>query len=236
MSPLVSCVCPTFGKVKHLNEAVESFHRQTYENKELIIFNNYPKVDIVYDHPQVKVINYKEDIVSIGACRNKANEYALGDYICTWDDDDISLSNRLECVQLLTHSADIGIVHGAFYSEANVIIKAVPIFLSSLMVRADYISLNPYAEVDSDDQYMYNNLKRHNVLAELITSRGEYEYIYRWDTDTHHVSGVTESPKDSRARLLAWGDSLGLPNTIPLQPYWERDYQLDVDNFVKLKE
>lgn len=241
MNPLISCVCPTFGKTKHLNEAVESFHKQEYDNKELIIFSNYPKMDVVYDHPQVKVINYKEDIVSIGACRNEANKYATGDYICTWDDDDISLPNRLK-TQLhgLLYYANRGgtkfggaSIINAYYSENNVILKVIEKFMSSSLIQTEYAMNNPYPQVDNDDQYMYYKMQREGSMVYINSI--EPQYIYRWNTGTYHVSGNASSPREVRDAMTAYTDRQGLPSIFHITPYWERDYQKDVQEFVNMK-
>lgn len=238
MLPLISCVCPTFGKTKHLNEAVESFHRQAYPNKELIIFNNYPSMDIVYDHPEVRVINYKKDIYSIGACRNEGNKYARGEYICTWDDDDISLPHRLEVqLQGLLYYANRGgtefgaaSIINAWYSEANVIVKHIEKFMSSSLIQTQYVLKNTYPPVDSDDQYMYYKMIHEGNMVYINSP--EPQYIYRWATDTYHVSGKDLLPKEQRANMMMWADASGLPSTFPLTPYWERDYEQDVRDFV----
>lgn len=239
MLPLISCVCPTFGKTKHLNEAVESFHRQTYPNKELIIFNNYPSMDIVYDHPDVRVTNYKEDIYSIGACRNEGNKYAKGEYVCTWDDDDISLPKRLSeqynnLRVIQKNFSDrfplmCGTTVGAMYSESNVILKSMKHFMSSTLISRQYLIDNPYPLVDNDDQYMWYKMVGEGSCISL-----NYVdlYIYRWATDTYHVSGKDLLPKEQRANMMMWADASGLPNTFTITPYWERDYEQDVRDFV----
>lgn len=238
MLPLISCVCPTFGKTKHLEEAVESFHRQTYSNKELVIFNNYPRMDIVYDHPDVTVVNYREDIYSIGACRNEGNKYAKGEYICTWDDDDISLPNRLKGqLEGLLYYANRGgtkfagaSITNAWYSEGNVILKKIEKFMSSSLISTTYWEDNQYPMVDDDDQWMYYKMLHEGKMV-YINSQ-EPQYIYRWGTGTYHVSGLTLSPKDQRTNMMMWADIAGLPDTLTLHPYWERDYEQDVKDFI----
>lgn len=229
--PLVSCVCPTFGKVKHLNEAVQSFLIQTYPNKELIIFNNYDAIDIVFDHPQVKVINYKGTITGNTAeCRNLGNQYASGEYIMTWDDDDIYLKDRISI--MVNNTKTVGCIAGAYYSEGNEIIKVQIKFLSNSLIKRDYLLANPYKDGDADDQYMYNKLSSTKELSYLVHIFNEQQYIYRWATDTYHISGaVGMTLEENRNKMIKWANSLGLPSTLHLTPYWERDYQLDVDNF-----
>lgn len=243
--PLVSCVCPTFGKVKHLNEAVYSFLIQTYTNKELIIFNNYAEVDIVFDHPQVKIINYKGIITGNTAeCRNLGNQYASGEYIMTWDDDDIYLKDRIRWmteVFLVDRKAGgcnipqaginlVGTIGGAYYSEGNVILKKTDTFLSNTLINKEFLLKNPYKNGDADDQYMRGKMNEginRSILSDTLT-----QYIYRWATDTYHISGaVGLTLEENRNKMIKWANSLGLPPIVHLSPYWERDYQLDVDNF-----
>ena len=60
--PLISCLCPTFGRCgtpwQHLlEEAVEAFLRQTDVHSELVILNDHPAQEVVFDHPRVRVVN-----------------------------------------------------------------------------------------------------------------------------------------------------------------------------------
>lgn len=240
--PLISCVCPTIGKTKHLEEAVYSFLIQTYPSKELIIFNNYPKIDIVFEHPQVRVVNYKGDIVSIGHCRNQANTYARGEWICTWDDDDISLANRVNTLfrrQEIWNIGDYigergaayaqGVFGGAFYSEANKILKWDNFFASNSLIKRQYLIDNPYIYSDGEDHPKYQEMFNKGMSQ---TCNGR-DYIYRWQTNTYHVSGHADTVENNRQRILNWADNLKLPDTFTLNPYWERDYQKDVDLFMQ---
>lgn len=232
--PLVSCVCPTFGKVKHLEEAVYSFLIQSYPNKELIIFNNYDAVDIVFDHPEVTVINYKGKITDNTAeCRNLGNQFARGKYIMTWDDDDIYLKHRIKLsVKALSKSDKVGYISGAFYSEEDELLKGIDIFLSNSLIEREYLLANPYKEGDGDDQYMYNRLLKEDKLL-IDKADTSIQYIYRWNTNTYHISGaVGMTLEENRNKMIKWANSLNLPTTLPLSPYWARDYQLDVDNFI----
>lgn len=232
--PLISCVCPTVGKTKHLEEAVQSFLMQTYPNKEMIIFNNYPRMDIAFEHPNVKVINYKGEINGIGDARNKGNEFTTGRYVCTWDDDDISLSDRLVNLyaNLISweHPRVVGVIGGALYSEGNIIKKCDTIFASNSLISKEFLDTTPYDSVDDDDHKMLAKLSKYNQGRFYV---GEPTYIYRWATNTYHVSGFTTNVHNSRQRLLNWADSIGLPSQYQLTPYWERDYQKDADLFME---
>jgi glycosyltransferase involved in cell wall biosynthesis len=96
---LVSCLLPTYGRIPRftylIEEAVESFLRQTYQDKELIICNDTPGQHLIFHHPQVRVINASHRFHTLGEKLHFMLEKAKGDYICRWDDDDISLPWRL---------------------------------------------------------------------------------------------------------------------------------------------
>jgi glycosyltransferase involved in cell wall biosynthesis len=98
--PFISCKCITYGRVATLEESVQSFLKQDYpaDKCELIIVNDYPLQTLIFDHPQVKVVNLVKTFETIGEKENFATELCQGDIICQWDDDDVALSNHLNNV------------------------------------------------------------------------------------------------------------------------------------------
>ena len=97
MTPnLVSCYCPTYGRVHCLEEAVECFLRQDYKGpKELVILNDYSEQQLFFDHPEVKVYNLPYRIKPLGAKFNATVALCSGDVLMCWEDDDIYLPNRI---------------------------------------------------------------------------------------------------------------------------------------------
>jgi hypothetical protein len=94
--PPLSCICPTYGRVAQLEEAIESFLRQDYPGpKELIILNDYERQTLIFDHPEVRVINGPTRFHSVGEKYKAAAALAAHDLIVVWHDDDIYLSHRL---------------------------------------------------------------------------------------------------------------------------------------------
>ena len=59
-----------------IEEAVESFLRQDYLRKELVILNDTPGQVIEFDHPRVKIINWPERYPTLGEKRNAAATFA----------------------------------------------------------------------------------------------------------------------------------------------------------------
>jgi hypothetical protein len=97
--PLVSCICPTYARppeYQHLlEEAIESFLRQAYPNKELTVLDDCPEQELVCDAPGVRVINMPERFTTLGDKYNAAVALSRGELIAPWEVDDISLPWRL---------------------------------------------------------------------------------------------------------------------------------------------
>jgi chondroitin 4-sulfotransferase 11 len=91
----VSCVCLYNGYPERLEEAIYSFLQQDHRGpKELIIVNDNPAQTLVFDHPEVRIINLPQAVyyrrkwnMAVAACR-----HAL---IFAWSPDDISLPHRI---------------------------------------------------------------------------------------------------------------------------------------------
>jgi len=87
---------PTYNRRAFVPNAIEYFLRQDYKNKELIILDDGADVvqDLVPNLPNIRYFNLGQKI-TLGAKLNLACEYAKGDIIATWDDDDWYANWRL---------------------------------------------------------------------------------------------------------------------------------------------
>ena len=105
--PKISAVMCTYKRFKCVERSVNMFLAQTYSNKELIIFNT--DVDNPYLDKQCKLMPHgiliincntdfetKEAYTNVGAIRRDALKFAGGDYVVTWDDDDIFLPHFMQ--------------------------------------------------------------------------------------------------------------------------------------------
>lgn len=95
----VSFVCTTYRRATCVQRLVAQYYNQTYQNKELIIFNtdtDYPIIK-AFDDPTVIIINNNTDYVTKTDYTNRgqicrdAVIHATGDYFMLADDDDIYL-------------------------------------------------------------------------------------------------------------------------------------------------
>ena len=94
--PAVSCICPTYGRPALLEEAIYCFLQQDYPGpKELIVLNDYAGQTLLFDHPEVRMINLPTRFRTVGEKRNAAVALAAHDLLFVWDDDDIYLPHRL---------------------------------------------------------------------------------------------------------------------------------------------
>lgn len=96
--PFVTCITPTYGRFAYLCEMVWCWINQSYPNKELIIVNDQANLRITCDIPNVKVFNFNERFVGLGAKRNFAIAQAnpMSQFICPWDDDDLFFPEHIE--------------------------------------------------------------------------------------------------------------------------------------------
>jgi glycosyltransferase involved in cell wall biosynthesis len=94
----VSCICLTTNpkRAAFLPDALRSFRAQTYSPRELIVVNDGEP--LVSRAPDIHVVNLppRDNKWTIGEKRNVGVRAADGDLLATWDDDDVSLPQRLE--------------------------------------------------------------------------------------------------------------------------------------------
>lgn len=98
MREKISAVCCTYKRFTCVERAINCFLAQDYPNKELIVYNTdneSPYMDIIDD--RITFINSatdfetREPYTNVGAIRRDALRFAKGEYVVTWDDDDIFL-------------------------------------------------------------------------------------------------------------------------------------------------
>jgi glycosyltransferase involved in cell wall biosynthesis len=103
----ISAVMCTYGRFECVQRAMNCFLAQTYPNKELIIYNT--DADSPYTDSKCQLLPYgiliinskidsitKEPYTNVGAIRRDALMFAGGDYVVTFDDDDIFLPHFMQ--------------------------------------------------------------------------------------------------------------------------------------------
>lgn len=235
--PLVSALMLTYGRYMgedadhtiFLDEAVECFLRQDYQRKELIILNDTPGQPVVFDHPQVRVINWAERYPTLGEKRNAAAAFAQGDLLMVWDDDDISFPWRMTqaALHFKAEKPDYAGAHGHFFSERNVdyqYIESAPgyggLFASAAYTREAIFAV-PYVAMDcGEDQRLVRDMQAAGrKIDQVPCDIRNCPIIYRWNYLARHISAL---PVESGYATL--GETHYPEKTIQIQPRWSYDY------------
>jgi hypothetical protein len=89
VTPLVTCIMPTFNRRRFVTQAVRNILRQDYPAIELVVVDDgaEPVADLLESLPRTKYLRLDRR-QTIGHKRNLACEAASGQIIIQWDDDD----------------------------------------------------------------------------------------------------------------------------------------------------
>lgn len=229
--PAVSCYCNTYGRVHTLEEVLESFLRQNYQGtKELVIFNDLSKQELIFNHPEVRIINLKDKIIPLGRKFNESISYCRYDILACWEDDDIYLSNHLtQSISLMKN----GIFHTGtawFEDTEQHLVETHNTYHATHVFHKDiFYKVGGYPEIDESKLDIGLMSKFSNLLGSYSTklSKLEFSYIYRWGTaNCYHGSGWTG---DMSNHVINYVQSNISNNTIPvgpvqLNPHWKYDY------------
>lgn len=209
--PGISCYCSTYGRPTHLLEnSIQCFLDQDYDGpKELVILNDFDKQELVFDHPEVKIINSPERIKPLGKKFNDNISLCKYDVLACWEDDDVFLKNRLS--YSFEHMKN-GIFHTpqAFFERGiKDIILSQNIFHSTHMfTRELFDKVGRYTEADQCSIDL-------SIMEKFRKELGHYQqdmdvkdrwYIYVWGgAGSYHGSGwgpSNENISDSAAQIV----------------------------------
>jgi len=108
----VSVVVPTYNHARFIGDALRSVVRQSFNDWEAIVINNFSSddtVDVVraVDDPRIRLINFANHGI-IAAGRNEGIRRAVGKYVAFLDSDDCWHEAKLDrCVATLDAGADL---------------------------------------------------------------------------------------------------------------------------------
>jgi len=120
-SPLVTVLLPVYNGEQYLREAIESIINQTYQDYEFLIINDGSTDNSLnciksYQDERIRVIN-NDNNIGLVKTLNKGLNLAKGRYIARFDQDDISLPNRLKKqVEYLENHENISAVCSWMYT------------------------------------------------------------------------------------------------------------------------
>lgn len=236
MTPnLVSCYCPTYGRVHCLEESVECFLRQDYKGpKELVILNDYAEQNISFDHPEVKVFNLPYRIKPLGAKFNATVSLCSGDVLACWEDDDIYLPNRISLSLELMQNGVFHTNTGFFEMFSKQIMLTSNLFHATHTITKElFNSVGGYPEKDQcsiDLEFMNKVQNKLGKPYSVQLTKEQAFYIYRWSTvASYHGSGwgpektdVSEAVESIVENQVKQG--LAPTGDITLKPRWNYEY------------
>lgn len=223
---LVCCLTSTYGRLSKLNEVVTCFLNQDYENKRLIILNNHP-TPLTFDNPYVTI--YNEPIYpTLGDCRNRLIELACGDFVRTWDDDDLYMPWTIrQGVENIGNAPAWKPTRSWFWMKDKFPELSENVFEASMLVRIDVARKYRYQNNSMGDE--------HSTLCRGIDVEGGCQktemgnlasYVYRWGWGMWHTSGTIGSPIGVDKRTEDWKNHNndiqdGTIKVVDLSAYWE---------------
>lgn len=218
--PLVSCMMATYGRHSQAERALACFLRQDYPNAELIILNNHAvrmRLDPTIPAELAAKIRLHNEpcYASLGACRTRMLELARGEFVRTWDDDDIylpwSISQGMEYLTLAM-SADPTVP--AWKPEKSWWCNGGKTFSlegnameATILIRAEIARKYGYQESGGDEHSpLLAGLSREaNGRGIATADMGVWTgYCYTWGVGNHHISGTINSGKSIDVRTHEW--------------------------------
>jgi glycosyltransferase involved in cell wall biosynthesis len=115
--PLISVVINCYNGEKFLSETIDSISRQTYENWEIIFWDNLStdsSAQVLQSYSDSRIKYYlASEHAPLGRARNLAIEKATGEWCAFLDSDDVWVESKLEKqVDIIRKNKNIGVVYG----------------------------------------------------------------------------------------------------------------------------
>jgi len=244
----LSCKCITYGRVKMLEEAIQSFLQQDYpaDKCELVIVNDYPLQILEYNHPQIRIFNLHKTFDTIGAKENFATEQCKGEIILQWDDDDIALPNHLQNVnKFFTEESDLLHWHRAVYMDMPIMRSITGVGNSGIVYsKRIWREMGGYplenAGHDMSFVVKIKSISKNIVFAEPKDE--EVSWVYCWGGRGYHLSGAGTDTPDRPSIIQRHGayiESERLKGNIPigiikLNPHWNFDYTQKLKDLINV--
>lgn len=239
---LVSCLCPTFNRYPHLGhlleEAVDSFGRQDYPDRELIICNDTPGQELFLpvSHSfarKVRIFNVDKRFATLSEKIQFMIDQAQGEVLCRWDDDDIHLPHRLSySIERLRDKLEWRAEN--YWYDTGTLVEAHGVGNTHIMSvwRREVLEKFPHGKYPighsgNEDQTFNRYLTEYASIphGERIPLKDIF-YLYRWGTGSTHLSGIAGGPKDNPHQQHY--DQIGKrpieAEPFVIHPHWEKNY------------
>ena len=233
----ITCFMLYFGRKELAEESVESFLRQTYPHKKLIIVNDHPD-PIVFDkeYDNIEVHNVKPDTFTN---LNEKYNYALSQvktkWFCSWDDDDIwlswhleNLASNIDKVTPNEYPMKIGMPL-TLYSQDNEIIKVGwQMWGDCIFEMKEGLQCDSKSHINCDRQIVW-----HNDWNRYWLRIADYSpsFIFRRFSGKQNASMVLGEKGVGYGKKLK-NEASKVSIKEPFLPQWKRDYDTDAKVFM----
>jgi len=184
---------------------------QDYQGpKELVILNDFTEQELVFNHAEVRVINYSERIKPLGRKFNINVQFCRYDILAPWEDDDFFLRHRLSFA--LAHMKNgVFHTHDAFVESAKRQLHLSRNYFHSqhMFTRELFEKVGGYNELDkcSIDVSLMGRLRDAvGIYTTTLTNPDDISYVYVWSAGgSYHGSGMgidNASISDSAAEVV----------------------------------
>lgn len=223
----VTCLQLSYGRVLAA-EAIESFLRQTYQEKELFIVNTHPLplvLDKEYDNIRVFNVSgfsHLSNVVRFAISLVRTPVY------CFWHDDDIFLPWHLE--QRLSFYNGQSVAVGHRYGLVAVQNRLTSMD-SNLFVSQHLFCNNGALPKFNCSCWDAEFLSRWKALTIPYGPNTVPSYIFRWETGENHI-GAGANEYEQHAIYLDNIKSKASLRFNEVSPLWSKDYVLEAEQFL----
>lgn len=224
----ISLATLTYARTGMLEEAIESFLRQDYPDKEMVIYNTYERQHLVCASPGVRVINAYSRPNTLGETRNKCIEQCQGEFILNLDDDDIILPGYLTWLASRLDGRDWIRQDRRFcIRSGRVVGMAEQATNQTLFSKAAWKAVGGFPRQNSGEDKAFKRLLVNRFKGERMEcSREEAGFCYRW-----HSNNISRTGPDRPGQLNGLQTTKRLVmkamprrGKITLHPRWHADY------------
>lgn len=212
--PLVSCLMVTRDRPRLAARAVECFLAQSYPNRELIVVDGGESDELKQGidaicYPPIKLHRQQQGARSVGELRNLAVEKSAGQYLCSWDDDDLHDPDRLS-VQMAVTTA-LG-AQACFLSRLQLwwparralAVSTRRMWEGTMICRKDTMAAYPHLHRGEDPPVAYRLWRTSRVV--LLDEPRLYTYVFHGA----NTIGEAQFAQHCAAATQEWtGDAYG---------------------------
>jgi hypothetical protein len=237
----ITCLCMYHGRNWVLPEAVRAFTQQDFAgDARLLIVNDCEAQELFCTVPRVEVINIA-DIPDMSEKQNKCVAMCDTEWVCLWDDDDISLPWRLSLltrhVNKNPHAWAVCSSRAWYCEDSTILNVAANCFAGTAFFRRDYyIEAGGAVLNQPPDRSAWYAMMRGGRATDVAHAREEIPYIYRWHGTGVHDSGIKSEFNKVRHHMFheaVLADRRFRPGMVRIQPCWNRNYLADVQQAIK---